>query len=535
MKAHFDDRRVSRRTLLQASSGAAVAGILAYQPLSAAAQATPAAVSSEGVTSEAVEAAIAKLEPMIVDMLAASGVPGLSVAIVHDDAVVYAKGFGVRSVNAPDLVDAETVFQLASVSKTLASTTVSALVSDGDITWDDAVVSHLPDFQLSDPWMTREVTLRDCFSHRTGMFGTAGDDLEDLGFSRDEIIHQMRYLNLTGEFRRTYSYSNHGLTLGAEAAAKAVGSTWEDIAESRLYQPLGMTSTSSRFADFESHENRALLHVPIDGEWTQGFTRYPDPQSPAGGVSSNVVDLAEWMRMLLADGTYDGEDFISADVLNDSHTPQISKGPGIYGGPSFYGLGWSIETDDMGRLALTHAGAFSVGARTQVHLIPADNLGIVVLANAFPTGVPEGISYSFFDLVHYGALTRDWAELWNGNYQQLYDSFAVSITPYVTPPVSPDPALAADTYAGTYANEYFGDLVVMADGENLTITVGPAPKIYPLTHWERDVFIFDATPEIPGAKGTATFLIDTNGQAIQVTLDTLNSYGQGTFERTVMS
>src|SRR5690606_29915446 len=113
------------------------------------------------------------------------------------------------------------------VSKTLAATTVSAVVGDGVVTWDDRIVDLRDDFQLSDPWVTREVTIRDCFSHRTGMYGTAGDDLEELGFNRDQIIHQMRYLNLTGEFRQTYSYSNHGLTLGADSAAVAAGTTWE--------------------------------------------------------------------------------------------------------------------------------------------------------------------------------------------------------------------------------------------------------------------------------------------------------------------
>ena len=180
-------------------------------------------------TAETVAAAIDQLESLITGALADSGVPGISVAIVFQDEVVYAKGFGVRSVDAADPVDTDTVFQLASVSKSLASTTVSTLVTTGEVTWDDQVVTHLDDFEMIDPWVTREVTLRDCFSHRTGMYGTAGDDLESLGFDRSAIIHQMRYLNLTGKFRQTYSYSNFALTSGAEAAAEAVGVTWEDL------------------------------------------------------------------------------------------------------------------------------------------------------------------------------------------------------------------------------------------------------------------------------------------------------------------
>lgn len=526
-------RRCSRRGLLR-TGGAAAAGLAVRGNGPVAAQsATPTAESARAVSADAVASAIAKLEPIVSGALAQTGVPGLAVAIVHDDKVVYTNGFGVRSVDAPDKVDAETVFQLASVSKSLSATIVAGVVGDGHATWDDHLIDHLGDFQLADPWVTRETSIRDCFCHRTGMPGTAGDDLEGIGFDRDEIIHRMRSLNLTGKFRQTYAYSNFGVTLGSVAAASAAGKPWEDLATERLYAPLGMTATSSRYADFAARTNRALLHTSVDGKWLQKFTRDADAQAPAGGVSSNVVDLAQWLRLLLGGGTVDSVTHIAADALAETHVPQIVRGANpTTGAPGYYGLGWNLDYDDQGRIFWDHAGAFSVGARTVVNLLPEANLGIVVLTNAFPTGVPEGVAASFYDLALSGSLTRDWVGFWNGVYDGLVQSFATAAAAYATPPVSPAPALAPVAYAGRYTNAYFGDLTVDAGaGGALAISVGARPAVLALRHWERDLFIYEPAPELPGEMAAATFAIDVNGEASAVTLESLDSYGQGAFTR----
>ncbi len=533
MNASPFSRRLSRRRLVQTGGAGIAAGIAMSGPAAivSAQSGTPVAGTDRAVSTERVSDATARLESMIADALNATGVPGLAVAVVHNDEAVYTKGFGVKSVDAADTVDADTVFQIASVSKSVAGTVVAALVGDGVVTWDDHLVDHLPDFELSDPWITREVSIRDAFSHRTGMPGIAGDDLEIIGFDRDEIIHRMRDLNLTGKFRQTYSYSNFGLTAGGAAAAAAAGTSWEQLSAERLYAPLGMTSTSSLAADFESRPNRALLHVPENGKWVQKFTRNADAQSPAGGVSSSVNDLAQWVRMILGGGTVDGVEHISADALASTFVPQIGRGRNpITGSTSFYAHGWAVEFDTRGHVFWSHAGAFSVGARTYVSLLPEANLGIVVLANAFPSGLPEGIAASFFDLALYGELQDDWIGFWNGQYDLLAQSFQNET--YATAPASPEPALAATAYAGTYTNDYFGELTVEAGaGDALSLSVGPEPIVYPLTHWDRDLFIYEPSPEFPGSMSAATFLVDPAGQASRVVIETLDSYGQGTFTR----
>ncbi len=532
------DETISRRWLLRAVAGVTAGGIAATE-LGIVARVGSAGSAGgrmmtrrQGATAENVAAAVAQLEPLIEDTLAASGVPGLSIAIVHQDEVVYTGGFGVRSVDEPDAVDADTVFQLASVSKTLAATTVAAVVGDGVVTWDDRIVDLRDDFQLSDPWVTREVTIRDCFNHRTGMYGTAGDDLEELGFDRDQIIHQMRYLNLTGEFRQTYSYSNHGLTLGADSAAVAAGTTWEDLAEERLYAPLGMTSTSSRHADYIARENRAKLHVLVDGVWEQKFDRQPDPQSPAGGVSSNVTDLAQWMRMLLRDGTLDGVELIDPDALAEMYAPIMSRGVSpATGAPSFYGLGWGVAFDGAGRIYHDHAGAFSVGARTYVSLLPEEDLGIVVLSNAFPTGVPEAIAYSFSDLVLEGEITQDWTAIWDGLYGMILAGLGSDPSAAATPDAESSPPLEPAAYTGLYSNVYFGELAIEESDDELHLSIGAGPSRFPLTPLARDVFTYRPSPDVPDAVANVTFTVGGDGTATQVHIDYLDSYGQGTFVR----
>jgi len=241
------------------------------------------------VSSERVRAALPGLDTLADQTLLKTGVPGMAIAVVYRDEVIYLKGFGVREAGKDAKVDADTVFQLASVSKSVASTVVAALVSDGVVAWDDRIIDHDPDFQLYDAWATQAVTLRDMFAHRSGLPAFAGDLLEDLGYDRAEVLRRLRYQRPASSFRSQYAYTNFGLTEAAVAAARAAGRSWEDVSAEKLYRPLGMASTSSRFADYQRAENRALTHVSVEGRYVPRYVRDADAQSPAGGVSSTVA------------------------------------------------------------------------------------------------------------------------------------------------------------------------------------------------------------------------------------------------------
>src|SRR6266403_2399598 len=210
------------------------------------------------VTSAQVDNAIREVEKLAQKQIQENALPGLAIAVVFQDKVVYAKGFGVRDVNTKAPVDADTVFQLASVSKPIGSTLVAELVGEGKVTWDSKLSVLNPTFAMFDPWVTHEITIRDMYAHRSGLPEHAGDLLEDLGFTRPEILHRLRYQHPDSSFRSHYAYTNFGITEGAVAAVKPYQLEWEEACAQQLYKPLGMTSTSSRYADLIARQNHAL-------------------------------------------------------------------------------------------------------------------------------------------------------------------------------------------------------------------------------------------------------------------------------------
>lgn len=536
----FAAQRFSRRQAIGYGGAGLAASALASSGLAPAASAqdtaaTPATTGDAlGVTPARVAAAAAQLDAIVADLLARTGVPGLAIAVVHQDDIVHLAGYGVREAGTPEPVDADTVFQLASVSKCLAATTVAAVVGDGIITWDDRVTDLDPSFQMYDAWVTREVTLRDLFSHRSGMVDHGGDDLEDLGYGRAEVLHRLRYLRPEGPFRAHYAYTNFGLTAAAVAAATAAGAEWEDLAATRLYEPLGMTSTSSRFADFIAAPNRTPGHVSVDGAYVAKHQRQPDAQSPAGGVSSTVRDLAQWLRLLLGGGTIDGQEIVAAAALGETFRPHSTSNAATTPAldrTGFYGLGWNVNYDAMGQVRLGHSGAFALGAATTVSLLPADQLGIVVLSNALPNGLVESIAQSFMDLATTGAVAYDYLELFGQIITaSLAPGYGLAVD-YDAPPSDPAPPLDLEAYAGGFTNEYYGDITVVAGDDALVMHFGPAQTPFPMRHYAHDVFLYQPVGENAAGESAVTFAVGADGLASDVTIEILDLSHQGTFNR----
>ena len=421
----------------------------------------------------------------------------MAVAVVRGGQTVYAEGFGVREVGKPERVDADTVFQIASVSKSIGSTCVSAAVSKGQLAWSDPVTDHLLDFRLADADTTKRVTVADFFAHRSGLPPAAGDDLEGFGFDRDYILSHLDEFDLN-PFRISYGYSNFGLTTGAEAAARAVGEPWEKLCADELYKPLGMTSTSSRHADFTERSNRATIHFRTgDKSFEPRYVRDAGDQSPAGGVSSTVNDLSRWMIMNLHDGMIDGKQLIKPEVLLESHHPRCCSPPRKPLPTSrrdSYGYGFNVVTTSTGHVKLSHSGAFCVGAGTAYALIPAADVGIIVLTNGSPVGAAEALTTGFTDLVRTGSVERDWLDYYGGLFDGLFVNQSKVAEP--APPTAKKPR-SLDAYVGTYRNSYVGDVVVGRDGDRLTVTLGPRKLSAPLVPYDGDTFSWLA----PGGNG----------------------------------
>ncbi|MFF0204316.1 serine hydrolase [Streptomyces sp. NPDC005017] len=506
----------------------AAAGLTALLGVSAPGPSPPPPQPPPQLDDADVQRAVDQLDQVVEAAMKRTGAPGVAVAVVHEGQVVHLKGYGVRKAGEKAAVNADTVFQLASVSKPIASTVVAGAVGvDG---WSEPVAPNVPDFRLKDPWVTRHVTAADLFSHRSGLPDHAGDLLEDLGYDRAYVLSHLRYEPLA-PFRASYAYTNFGLTAAAQAVADEKNTTWEKLAADTLYKPAGMTSTSSRFEDFAKARNRAWGHVETaDGDWTARYVRDPDAQSPAGGVSSSARDMAVWTRLQLADGKLDGKQIIDAEALERTHWPEsVANPPGAPAARTgFYGLGWNVSYDDAGRLRLSHTGAFALGAHTNVTMLPGEQLGIVVLTNTSPVGVADAVALDFFDIAEHGKVSRDWIPLVDALYQQQEDA-GRSKTDYAHPPSGAEPAKPSGTYTGTFRSDYYGPAQVVAGTDGtLTLRLGPKPQSYRLTHYDGDTFSFRTAGE--NAVGLTGVTFTPDGKSF--TVEYLNAEGLGTFTRT---
>lgn len=480
-------------------------------PPSTLSEAPPNEVSGLDIPPGRIDDAISKVDVLVNDLMKNTGIPGVAVAIVRGGKTVYAKGFGVKEASKgsgqDNKVDADTVFQLASVSKSVGATVVAHEVTDNVISWDTSVVSKLPWFALSDPYVTGHVTVADLYSHRSGLPDHAGDKLEDLGYDRRKVLERLKYLPLE-PFRISYAYTNFGLTAAAEAVAAAAGKSWEDLSDEVLYRPLGMTSTSSKYADYVARPNHAVDHVKVGDKWEPRFQRDADPQTPAGGVSSSVNDMARWLTMVMANGTYNGQRIISPEALLPAITPQVisvaASSPQARAGT--YGHGFNASVTSSGRTTYSHSGGFSSGAATNFVVMPSEDVGIIALTNGAPYGIPEALTAQFMDLVQYGQIREDWAALYNHALGPMNNAEGSLVGKQ--PPANAAPARPLTDYLGVYTSDYWGPAVVTEHDGQLQLALGPKNQTFPLTHWDGDTFSFALTNENapPGTISKATFV-----------------------------
>lgn len=473
-----------------------------------------------------IDAAVARLDALVAELMAQSGVPGLAVAVVRGESMIYAKGFGTRLIGTTAPVDADTVFQLASVSKSVGATAVAREVGLGRVAWDTPMRELLPWFALADADVTRRLTVGDLYAHRSGLPDHAGDRLEDMGFGQREVLTRLRYLPLR-PFRSSYAYTNFGLTAAGLGVATAAGVDWASLVEQAIYVPLGMTRTSSRFGDFATRPNRVTGHRQVAGRWLPvDPPRMPDAQAPAASVTSSVNDLAKWLAMLLGDGRYAGRRIVAAAPLAATHAPQIEVAPATGARPaSYYGYGFNVGTTTAGRASYGHSGGFAMGAATAFKVLPTTGIGLVALTNGYPIGVPEILSEQFFDLIEHGAIQRDWGALIRPFFAKMNAPEGTLVG--VPRPTAPKTARPLADYAGSYRNAYHGPLRIDVVAGALQLTLGPAPVQQPLAHWDGDVFTFTLDNENapPGTISRASFGTD------RVTLEYYDEEGLGTFVR----
>ncbi len=417
-------------------------------------------------------------------------IPGMAVAVVKDDTIAWAGGFGVRKLGEEAPVDEHTHFGIASVSKNMTAATLALLVDEGLIDWDDRVAELLPGFKLSDPWVTEEVRIRDLLTHQVGVGRMLGNRLQFMtSESRDELIYRLRYHDFEQPFRSSYVYSNMMYMVAGEVVAAVTGRTWDEYLIQELFRPLGMDRAHTSVSLIGDEENAAWPHQYIKGEVQPIPRRSWDNAAAAGGVNASVYEVAQWFRMQLGEaGVYDGNRVISRESMREIHRPQVAlpiRNP--YGNQISYGLGWRISEYEGYRI-LSHGGATD-GMNTSAAILPELNLGIVVVSNVFNT-FREAVVNTIID--HYLEIEpRDWNELYWTSYQNQYENALERRNDIERARVRDTHPTHDnyDAYTGVYYDDLYGRVEVMEGENGLELHFwNDSDLIADLEHWHYNTY-----------------------------------------------
>jgi CubicO group peptidase (beta-lactamase class C family) len=460
------------------------------------------------------EGSLRGLDEYIIKSMADWGTPGLSIAIVRDDSVIYAKGYGVRELGKPDRVDENTLFAIGSQTKPFTTAALSILADDRKISWDDRVTARLPGFRLADPIATDELTIRDLASHRSGLpannmifWGT--------NLSRKEIVERVRYLQPTARIRTRFQYSNLMYITAGEIIPAVTGKSWDDFVRERIFAPLGMTRSETSVPALlrSGKPNVATPHVrPPGGQTVVVPWLDLDNAGPAGSIISSAAEMAQWLRMQLGKGSYNGKQIISERMVEEMRSPQmiIPRSSNMVALPGInfvnYGLGWVVH-EYHNDVVVQHGGQTDA-MRSIGLMVPERKIAVVVLANEGLSELPSAIAYNVVDRL-LGVPIQDWSTIIYRRTQSPPGGGGGSRGPQRVEGTRP--SLELDKYAGTYRNQMYGDAQVSVRDGTLTLQI--LGLTAPLEHWHYDTFRFARSGSWTPVNGQLiTFSLDRNAE-----------------------
>jgi len=447
--------------------------------------AVPTTVRAQDVDLEALDA-------WIEDLMEDWSTPGLAVGIVHGDSLVFARGYGVRTLGSEDPVDEHTRFAIASNSKAFTAAVLGMLVEDEKLTWDDRVIDHLPDFQMWDPWVTRDIRVRDLLTHRSGLATFGGDHLW-IGATngRDEIVSRVRFMEPVGPFRASFHYQNLMFLVAGQVGQAVSGQSWDEMIAAGIFGPIGMSESNTSVRDLAGLENVASAHEVVQGELRPVDYDNVDGVAPAAAINSNVVDMARWMRLNLKEGEFEGSQVFALGTAREMQRIQYPLGVSAWAAENLgrrfngYGLGWFIS-DYKGRKVVSHSGGLT-GMISLQTLLPEEELGVIVLTNFAPSAPTSAITYRILD-AYLGEPERDWNEVFVGFRKQGEDRAAQREERLQASRVTgTEPSLPLEAYAGTYTEAVSGETTVRLEDGHLVFDYNPR-HLGDLEHWHHDVF-----------------------------------------------
>ena len=444
-------------------------------------------------------------------------IPGISLAVVRGDQVLYTQGYGVRALNKKDRVDNQTLFALGSVSKAFTATALGLLVHERKLSWDDPLAKYLPDFSVADPYVSDQLSVRDALSHRTGLDPSNGLMMANPQMGRKTMLKRMQHLEQVRPFRAAYLYNNLMYIAVSELIPAITGDSWETQITNRLLTPLGMENSIANSGTQRHPRNTATPHA--SGEQGVYAIDYYDmtTAAPAGGILSSANDMGQWCRAQLQDGKVGGEQRIAAGIINTTHQGVIRANrpeeQDFDQGKMFslYAMGWS-QKDYRGQLMISHGGGID-GMSAYVSMLPQQDICVVTLSNLSPAASTHRGLFSLHNWIYDRFLDvedKDWLahldQLLEMREQQQAKRAQRSGATRVA---GTQPSHSVDAYLGTYRNVLQGDIVVSRNSNGLRMQYG---EIYTgdLKHWHYNTFKFNF--DAPGQPDiTIQFFLDSEG------------------------
>jgi CubicO group peptidase (beta-lactamase class C family) len=481
------------------------------------------------------------LEQDVTRVMKAFDVPGIAIAVVKDGKVVAAQGFGVRKLGEPAKVDGQTLFEIASNSKAFTAAALAMLVDEGKLKWDDPVVKHLPDFQMYDPYVTREMTVRDLLTHRSGLGLGAGDLLwwPTTNFTTDEIIERLRYVKPATSFRSAYAYDNLLYIVAGKIIAQKSGKSWGDTVRTRILAPIGMNTTTTSLAENEGRANASNAHSKINDKITAVKSMPVNNAVGAVGINTSAEDIAKWMKVLLDGGRIEGAKGADGKELRlwseaqsremwTAQTPiKVGSGKGVMAAvkPNFlaYGLGFQLR-DYKGQLVANHGGALQ-GFYSKVLLVPESKLGIAILTNAESGGALNALQYRLLDQYMTGSAPTDWIKLIaDEDDKQHAEELARLKKTSTTRVAASKPSLELAAYEGQYTDPWYGPMTIKRDGKKLVMSFTRTPDLTgEMEHFQHDTFIVRWKERNFNADSYVTFALDHDGSIEHVKMKAVST------------
>jgi CubicO group peptidase (beta-lactamase class C family) len=472
------------------------------------------------------------IDALVARAMKAFEVPGLALAIVKDGQVALAKGYGVRKLGEPVPVDSKTLFGIASNSKVFTATALGLLVEEGKIAWDAPVVDYLPWFMMYDPYVTRELTVRDLLVHRSGLGLGAGDLLwwPESTYDRRQVAERLRYIKPATSFRSAYAYDNVLYLVAGEVIQAVTGQSWEDFVFERILKKAGMTGSNVRHSAAAEGGNVATPHAKVEGAVRPIAPFTSDNTNPAGGINSGAEDMAKWMLVRLARGRLaDGTALYSERTAREIETP-VTILPNYAPAPELaplkahfraYALGLDIR-DYRGHLVVDHTGGLP-GYVSIVTLLPERNLGVAILTNAESTSAFYALTQQIVDH-DLGAPAMDWiAAYLRRDARVAARMMEAAGRSAAARDAASKPSLALAQYAGVYTDAWYGDVVIEETGGRLVMRFSKTKALTgDLEHWQYDTFIVRWRDRELRADAYVTFALNPDGSIDRIKMEAVS-------------